>query len=58
MARGCCLHSTGSRYDSVATSSKRDNESSGSLKGAELLRYLSDYQLLKKDSAAWSKVIK
>jgi hypothetical protein len=36
---GCCEHG---------------NEPSGCLKGGELLDWLSDCQLLKKDSAPWS----
>jgi hypothetical protein len=36
---GCCEH---------------DNEPSGSIKGEEFLDYVSDYQLLKKDSTPWN----
>jgi hypothetical protein len=38
----------------VAGSCEHDHEPSGSIKEGEFLDYLSDYQLLKKDSALWS----
>jgi hypothetical protein len=38
----------------VAGSCEHGNEPSGSIKGAEFLYKLSDYQLLKKGSALWS----
>jgi hypothetical protein len=38
----------------VAGCSEHGNEPSGSIKGGEFLDLLSDYYLLKKDSAPWS----
>jgi len=40
----------------VVSSCENGNETSGSIKGREFLEHLSDYQLLKKDSAPWSLV--
>jgi hypothetical protein len=39
------------RYGTAADSCKHGNEPSGSVKGGVFLEYLSDYQLLKKDSS-------
>jgi hypothetical protein len=41
-------------YLAQADSCEYDNEPSGFVKGGEFLDQLSDYQLLKKDSAPWS----
>jgi hypothetical protein len=41
---GLCLEGT----------SEHSNEPSGSIKGREFLDWLSDFQLLKKDSAPWN----
>jgi hypothetical protein len=38
----------------VVGSCKHGNEPSTSVKGEELLDYLSDYQLVKKNPASWS----
>jgi hypothetical protein len=38
----------------VAVSCKHGNETSDSTKGGDFTDYLSDYQLLNKDSAPWS----
>jgi hypothetical protein len=47
----CCLDSCGSGQESVRGCCEQGSEPSGSTKGGEFLNYLSDYQLLKKDSA-------
>jgi hypothetical protein len=39
----------------VTGSCGHGNETSGSTKGGEFLDYLSNYQLIKKDSAPWSR---
>jgi hypothetical protein len=44
------------RMGPVTGSFERSNEASGYIKGGEFLVYLSDYQLLKKDSAPWSSL--
>jgi hypothetical protein len=41
----------------MAGSYEHDNESLGSFKSEEFLDYLSDFYLLKKDSAPWSYVV-
>jgi hypothetical protein len=41
------------RLGPVAGSWEYGNEPLGSIKGEEFLEYLSDYKLLKKDSAPW-----
>jgi len=41
----------------VVGSYKHGNEPLGAIKGMEFLDQLSDYQLLKKDSAPWSSVM-
>jgi len=41
----------------VAGSCEHCNEALGSIKGKEFLDYLSDYQLLKKDSASMELVV-
>jgi hypothetical protein len=50
----CGLDSSGSGQEAVSGSCEHGNEPSGSTKGGEFLGYLSDYQLLKKDSAPWN----
>jgi len=50
----CGLDSSGSGYEPVVGPYEGGNEPSGSIKGREFLDYLSDCQLLKKDSAPWS----
>jgi hypothetical protein len=40
--------------DQMEGSCERDNEPSSSIKCWEILKYLSDWWLLKKDSAPWS----
>jgi hypothetical protein len=50
----CGLDSTGAGYGPVAGSCEYGNEPSGSIKGGEFLDWLSDYELLKMDSAPWS----
>jgi hypothetical protein len=41
----------------VASSCEHGDEHMGSIKGGEFLDKLSDYYLLKKDSASWSYVV-
>jgi hypothetical protein len=48
------VDSAGSGWDPVAGSCEYGNEPSGSIKGGDGIDQLSDCQLLKKDSAAWS----
>jgi hypothetical protein len=45
------------RASDLAGSCEHCNGSSGSIKVREFLDYLSDYQLLKKDSALWSQLL-
>jgi hypothetical protein len=40
----------------VAGSCEHDTEPSGSIEGGKFFDHLSDYQVLKKDSAPWSSV--
>ena len=49
------LDRAGSGQDQVVDTCECDNEPSGSIKCGEFLDYLKKYQLLKKDSAPWSK---
>jgi hypothetical protein len=41
----------------VTGSYEHGNEPSGSVKGDEFLDQMNDYQLLKKDSAPWSRTL-
>jgi hypothetical protein len=50
----CGLDSSGSGYEPVAGSCEHGNKHSGSIKGGEFLRQLSDCWLFEKDSAPWS----
>jgi len=50
----CGLDISGSGSGSMAGSRDNGNESLGSVKGGEILDWLSDCKLLKKDSAPWS----
>jgi len=50
----CGLDPSGSGYGPVADFCEHGSEPSGSIKGGEFHGYLSDYQLVKKDSAPWS----
>jgi hypothetical protein len=43
-----------SGQEPVTGSCEHGNEPSVSINGGEFLDYISDYQLLKKDSASWS----
>ena len=52
---GCGLDLAGSGQGQVASACECDNELSGSIKWGEFLDWLQTDQLLKKDSAAWSK---
>jgi hypothetical protein len=49
----CVMDSYGSRQGQVGSSYEHSNEPSGST-DVEFLDWLSDYQLLKKDSVPWS----
>jgi hypothetical protein len=51
------LDSSGSGQRPVAGSCEHRIETSGSIKGGEFLDYLSDYQLLKEDSAPWKLLL-
>jgi hypothetical protein len=51
---GCGLDSSGSGYVPVVGSFERSDETSGPVKGCEVLDWASDYQLLKKDSGVRS----
>lgn len=42
MVGGCGINSSGSEYESVASSCERGDESSGCMKGEELFDWLSD----------------
>jgi hypothetical protein len=46
-----------SGYGPMASSSKHGYEPSGSIKDGRFLEQLSDHQLLKKNSAPWSKLV-
>jgi hypothetical protein len=50
----CGLDASGSKSGPVAEFCEHGTESSGCIKGGEFLDLLSDYQLLKEDSALWS----
>jgi hypothetical protein len=52
----CDLDLSGSGYGPAAGSCEHGNEHSRSIKGGEFLDYLSDYWLLKKTFAPWSKL--
>jgi len=54
---GCGLDASGSRLEPVTGCCEHGNEPSGSIKGGEFNDYLSDCQLLKKSSAAWSLLV-
>jgi hypothetical protein len=53
----CGLGSSGSGYGPVAGCCAHLNAPSGSIKGGVCVDYLSDCQLLKKDSTAWSWLV-
>ena len=55
---GCGLDRAGSGYGQVVGTCERGNEPSGSIKCGEFLDQLRIGQLLKKDSAAWSILLK
>jgi hypothetical protein len=48
------LDSCGSGWVPVAGTCEQSDEPSRSIKGGQFLEYLSEYYLLKKDSAPWS----
>jgi hypothetical protein len=50
------LDLSGSRWGPVAYTSKRFNETSGSIKGEELLEHVRDYQFVKGENASWSSL--
>jgi hypothetical protein len=50
----CELDASDSGYGPVVDTCDHGNEPVGSIKGREFLDYLSEYLLLKKDSALWS----
>jgi hypothetical protein len=47
-----CMGSRNSGYGPVASSCEHGNELSGSIKGGEIVDWINNYQLLKKDSAS------
>jgi hypothetical protein len=49
----CGVDSHDSGHESKAGSHERDNEYLDSIKGSKFLYWLSDYKLLRKDSALW-----
>jgi hypothetical protein len=51
---GCRLDSSGSGHVLLAITCGHGSEPSGSIKDREFLDQLSNYQLLKKESATWS----
>jgi hypothetical protein len=51
---GRVLDSIGSGHGPMVVSCEHDNEQTTSIKSGESLDQLSDYQLLKEDSAPWS----
>jgi hypothetical protein len=50
----CGLDSTGSGQGPVTDSSAYDNEPTGCIKCGDILGQLSNYQLLRKNSAPWN----
>jgi hypothetical protein len=50
----CAVDASGSGYGPVVGPCKHGNEPPGSVEGSKFLNYVSDYQLLKKDSAPWN----
>jgi hypothetical protein len=50
----CGLGASGSGWGLVVGCSEHSNELSGFINGGSFIDYLSDYQLLEKDSAPWS----
>jgi hypothetical protein len=50
----CCVVWIQLGWDAMANAYEHGNEPSSSIKGVKFLDQLNNYQLLKKDSAAWS----
>jgi hypothetical protein len=57
MGHACGSKSSGSIYGPVAGSCEHGSGHSVSIKGAKFLDQLSDYELLKEDSAPWSYLV-